>query len=124
MARTEQFTKGVLVLALLVCASAAAFAKNSRGLTLNSAATLNGTSLAAGEYSVKWQTHSPEATVTLTGKNSNHSATTVEGRWEERNAKYENDEVVFDTKSDGSRAIIEIHFAGLKGALVFDGSSQ
>src|SRR6266404_2226009 len=124
MARTEQFTKGVLVLALLVCASAAAFAKNSRGLTLNSAATLNGTSLAAGEYSVKWQTHSPEATVTLTGKNSNHSATTVEGRWEERNAKYENDEVVFDTKSDGSRAIIEIRFAGLKGALVFDGSSQ
>jgi len=124
MARTKHFTKGVLVLAILICASAGAFAKNVRSLTLQYAATLNGTPVAAGEYSVNWQTHSPEATVTLTGKNGNRVAATAEGRWEERNSKYESDAVVTDKKSDGSRAIIEIRFAGLKGALVFGESSQ
>jgi hypothetical protein len=124
VARTEHFTKVVLVLALLVFASAGAFAKNLRTLTLNSAATLNGTPVAAGEYSVNWQTHSPEATVTLTGRNANRVTTTVEGRWEERNTKYESDAVVTDKRSDGSLAIIEIRFAGLRGALVFGKSSQ
>ena len=120
MARHGHWTKGVLVMFFM--AIAPAFAKNSRNLSFASPATLNGTPIPAGDYQVTWQTHSPEATVTIA--NGKRLVIAANGRWEERNIAYESSAVVYDMKSDGSRAIVEIRFAGLRGALVFGESSQ
>jgi hypothetical protein len=44
---------------------------------------------------------------------------TVEGKWVDRDTKYEANAVVYSNNPDGSRTILEVRFAGLKGALVF-----
>ncbi len=116
------FKKVSMVVAMLVFASVSALAKNSKTLRIAYDATLNGTRIPAGYYEVTWQTHSPEATVTLA--DSKRVVVSTNGRWEARNIKYENNAVVYDTNDDGSRTILEIRFAGLKGALVFGESSQ
>src|SRR5579864_7706208 len=116
MRRIEVGKKLVMVLAALFVAIAPAFAKNSRVVSFGYPATLNGTPVAAGKYEVNWQTHSPEATVTIA--DGKRVVVAANGQWEERKTKYENNAVVYDTKSDGSRVIIEIRFAGLAGALV------
>ncbi len=105
------------VLAILLMASMSAFAKNSRDLKLVTPALLGGTQLAAGEYKVSWESHSPDATVTFTkGKNV---VVTAHGKWVERDTPYNKNSVVYETNSDGSRTIIEIRFAGMKQAIVF-----
>ncbi|HLY61961.1 MAG TPA: hypothetical protein VKV95_14540 [Terriglobia bacterium] len=122
MTRTEVGKKVVFVLAAFFMVFVSALAKNSRKVNFAYLATLNGTQVAAGNYEVTWQTHSPEATVTIADRKRLMVATN--GRWEERNTKYESNAVVYDTNDDGSRSIIEIRFAGLAGALVFDKSSN
>ena len=122
MGRTEVGKKVVLVLAAFFMTITPALAKNSRTVAFGYPATLNGTPIAAGHYEVSWQTHSPEATVTIA--DGKRVVVAANGRWEERKTKYENNAVVYDTKSDGSRVIIEIRFAGLAGALVFGDTSN
>jgi hypothetical protein len=106
-----------VTLAILLMAALSAVAQNTRTLKVPYSASLNGKQLAAGEYKVTWQTHSPEATVTFAQKRE--VVTTVEGKWVDRDTKYEANSVVYSNNPDGSRTILEVRFAGLKGALVF-----
>ena len=46
---------------------------------------------------------------------------TVEGRWTDRQVRYERNTVVYNLNPDGSRTILEIRFAGLRSVLVFGG---
>jgi hypothetical protein len=107
---------------MLLMASTSALAKDSRTVKIAHDATLNGTMVPAGFYEVTWQTHSPEATVTIA--DSKRVVVSTNGRWDARNVKYQTNAVVYDTNDDGSRTIIEIRFEGLKGALVFGPSSH
>jgi hypothetical protein len=109
--------KLTLALAVLLMAALSAVAQNARTLKLPFSGSLNGKQLAAGEYKVTWETHSPEATVNFMQKKA--VVATVEGKWVERDTKYEANAVVYSTNPDGSRTILEVRFAGLKGALVF-----
>ena len=104
-------------LAILLMAALSAVAQNARTLKVPYSASVNGKQLAAGEYRVTWETQSPEATVNFAQKKE--VVATVEGKWVDRDAKYEANAVVFSNNPDGSRTILEIRFAGLKGALVF-----
>jgi hypothetical protein len=112
------------VLFILSVTSTSAWAKRSgRSGTVNFpyAASLNGTSLSAGRYKIKWQTHSPEATVTVSrGKNV---LTTTQAKWVERDVLYTTNAILYDIQADGSRRVLEIRFAGTKGALIFGESS-
>ncbi len=105
------------LLAIFLVASASALAKNSRSFNLTYSASLNGTQLAAGEYRVTWESHSPGATVTFT--NSKNVVATAQGKLVERDVKYERNAVVYETNADGSRIITEIRFGGTKQAIVF-----
>lgn len=116
------FRRGAFAMAVLVAVSGSALAKNTRTVSFGHDAKLNGTMIPAGSYEVSWQTHSPEATVTIA--NAKRVVVSTNGRWEARSIKYESNAVVYDTNDDGSRSIIEIRFAGLKGALVFGSSAQ
>jgi hypothetical protein len=106
-----------LTLAIVLMAALSAVAQNARTLRVPYSASVNGKQLAAGEYKVTWQTHSPEATVNFSQKRE--VVATVEGRWVDRDIKYESNSVVYSNNPDGSRTIMEVRFAGLKGALVF-----
>ena len=105
----------VLVVAFI--GSTPLFAKQSRTVRLPYAASLNGTPLATGEYKISWEQHSPEATVTVTqGKDV---VATAPATWVARDVRYSTNQVFYNINPDGSRTILEIRFAGLKGALVF-----
>ena len=118
-----KFAKVSRVLALLVVLALAftstAFAATGAGtVTLSSAAQLNGKSLAAGEYKVKWESHSPDAEVSfLQGKATVASAHakvmdgTEASQW---------NSIVTRDNPDGSKALLEVHFKGKKSFLVFE----
>jgi hypothetical protein len=103
--------------AILLVANVSTFAGGSANVNLSLPASLNGVKLNAGSYNVKWESHSPEATVTFS-KGSKVLAT-VGARVEERDVKYDRDMVLYRTNPDGSYTITEIRFAGKRQVLVF-----
>jgi hypothetical protein len=106
---------------VLLVAGTSALAKNSGTVKISYAASLTGTALTPGEYKVTWEQHSPEATVTLMrGKNV---VATAQGKWVEREVRYPANAVLYNVNPDGSRTVMELRFAGLKGALVFSEAS-
>jgi hypothetical protein len=107
-----------LSVALLLAAGIPGLAANSRTVTLQRDAVLSGTSLAAGRYSVRWETHSPEATVQFV---QHHKVVlSTQGRVEERDKGYSRDAVVYNTAPDGTMSLIEIRFAHSNRVLVFN----
>lgn len=110
----------VIVLAAL--ATASAFAKDHATITLGQQASINGTALPQGSYKVAWVSHSPQATVTFSrGK---QTVATAEGKWVDRDRKYDSTEVLYSNNGDGSKKVIEIRFAGMNQALVFGDSDS
>ena len=107
-----------VTLAILFMAAQSAVAQNTGTLKQFYSASLNGKQVAAGKYKVVWETHSREATVRLTQKKE--VVATVRGKWVDRDTKYEVNSVVYSNHPDGSRSVLEVRFAGRKGALVFD----
>jgi uncharacterized membrane protein len=108
----------VLVLTLALSASAPAFAKNTHNITLPRAMVLVGTSLQAGEYTIRWESHSATATVTVSKKKN--VLATVQAKLVERGKKYSRDSILSDTSADGTYTIREIRPAGSSQAIVFD----
>ena len=108
----------ILTVVLLLAAAIPGLAENSRNVTLRYGAVLSGTNLSAGQYNIRWQTHSPEATVQFV---QHHKVLlTAEGRVEARNKSYDRNEVVYYTAPDGSLSLAEIRFAGSSNVLVFN----
>ena len=115
---TKYLGTSALSVALLLAAGMPALAKNSRTVTIQHGAVVQGTALPAGKYSIQWQTHSPEASVQFL---QHHKIVlTAEGRVEQRDKSYERDAVVYSTASDGSMSVVEIRFADSNKVLVFN----
>ena len=110
---------GVLALVLVLTLSATALAAGGAStIKLHSAVQVNGTSLAAGEYKVKWESHSPETDVTfLQGKKA---VATAHAKLVDRDQASREDSVVTRLNSDGSQTIVEIRCEGKKSVLVFE----
>jgi len=110
---------GVTILAtgLLVAVSTAAKPRDSKDVLLHFDATVGSTHLTSGNYSVKWVTHSPEATVTF--MKGNKVVATAEGKVINRGTVYKDDEVVYNELPNGSRSIQEIRFHGSNDVIVF-----
>jgi hypothetical protein len=107
-----------LSVALLLASGIPALAKNARTVTFGHDFVLNGTTVPAGRCSVQWETHSPEATIEFV---KHHKVVlSTEGRVEERSQGYNRDEVVYNTASDGTMSLVEIHFAYSNKVLVFN----
>jgi hypothetical protein len=108
------------VLAITVMAVAPAFGRNSHRVTLFNAETLGTTKLAAGEYLLRWETHSPEATVTFQGYGKMQG--TLKGKVVEHEKKFEQDVVIDEPAADGSRQLLEIRLGGTNKSIVFSES--
>ncbi|SRR6266849_2842515 len=105
--------------ALFLFASLPAFANTLRNLQMSaSVVTPNGMEIPAGMYDVTYESHSPTATVTF--KQGKRVVATVDGKWVDRDVKYENNAIVYQVNPDGTRTLFEIRFAGRKQALLLD----
>ncbi len=109
--------EGALIAGLLVLAGTSARAKNSRMINIAYPATLNGAQVPAGDYEVTWQAQIPKAIVTLS--DTRRVVVSKTGHWESRSRMYDRNSVVYDATAEGTPIILEIRFAGMKGALVF-----
>ena len=69
---------------------------------------------------IRWETYSTHAMVKF-GQENNIIAT-ADGKWVQRGVRYEHDAFVYRRNDDGSRTLLEIWFAGMRHALVFDNS--
>ena len=107
----------VVAMVMLVAASAAAKSKDAKDLLLHYDATVAGSHLVSGSYSITWETHSPAATVSFLQKGK--VVATAEGKVVDRGTKYPSNEVVFAATADGGRQVQEIRFRGSSEVIVF-----
>ena len=126
----------VLSVALLLASGIRGMAKNSESVTFSHDVAVNGATLRAGEYTIEWETHSPEAPVAflqhhrvvlttegrVEGRKGYYRSMTLnsEGRTGERTNNYNHVAVVYNTAPDGSLSLVEIHFADSNKVLVFN----
>ena len=97
------------------------YERGSRTLTFLSALTVDGARMPVGDFAISWESYVPDAIVKFEKQGS--VFVTAEGKWVKRGIKYEDDAVVYRKNSDGSRTLLEIRFAGMSQALVFEKSS-
>ncbi len=105
------------VVAVMVLASATAFAKESTTLKLIIPAVLQGKQLEAGSYKLAWEASSSQASVTLSKKKE--IVATAKGKLKEAAIKYLRNMIVLDRQPDGSQTITEICIGGTNQAIVF-----
>jgi hypothetical protein len=105
--------KGLLI-GLAVLLATSAFAASKGSLQVSDPVTVNGTTLPAGDYTVKWEGNGPNVEVNiLRGKNV---VATVPARMVDMDSVPDRNSVV--TVSDGSqKTLSEIRFSGKKYAL-------
>lgn len=108
----------VVAIAVAVTVAAAAKTKSAKDITLHYDADVAGLHLTSGDYSVTWQTHSPQATVTfMQGKKV---VATAEGKVVDRDSAYGSNEVVYGEGPGGKRQVQEIRFRGSSQVIVFN----
>ena len=107
----------VVALAFVAALTARATAKDLYDVLVPYEASLTGSHIASGHYKIQWQTHSPEATVTLS--KDRKVVATAEGKVVDRGKKYLSNEIVYEEKADGTRFIQEIRFKDSTQVIVF-----
>ena len=105
------------VLAITAMAVVPAFGANRHRVTVFHDVTVGNTKLAAGEYLLKWQTHSPEAAVTIQGYGKILGTET--GKVVEHKEKFDQNVVVEAPCEDGSLKVVEIRLGGTNKSIVF-----
>ena len=108
----------VVSVVLVLAYGVPGFAKNSRSVAISHAIVVSGTTLPAGEYAVRWEGQSPQASVEFV-KNKKVVAS-AQCKFEDRGKKYDSSTVIYATNPDGSNTISEIRFAGSSEVLVFN----
>jgi cell division protein FtsN len=94
-----------------------AFEKGSRDFMFPLTLTLNGTPVPNGDYTISWESYSPDALVKFV--HNFDVVATADGKWMKRDAPYKLNAVVWRASAGGSRLLLEIRFAGMSRALVF-----
>jgi hypothetical protein len=118
--KLSKLSKGLLLgLALLLATSA--FAANKGSLMVSDPVTVSGKSLAAGEYTVKWEGNGPNVELNiLRGKSV---VATIPARLIDLDRSSSGNTSVVKRNDDGSRSLSEIRFAGKKYALALGNES-
>lgn len=103
-----------LVMGVALLLASSAFAANKANFTLNSATTVNGTKLQAGDYKLEWDGNGPEVQLSIVkGKNV---VAKVPAKIVELSSKAPNDAAVIKTNEDGSTKLSGLRFQGKKTA--------
>ncbi len=98
-----------------------AFERGSRNFRLRSSLTLNGTQMPDGDCIISWESYNTRAIVKFV--QNKYVGATADGKWVKRGVRYERDAFVYRKNDDGSQTLLEIQFAGMSQALVFEKSS-
>ena len=109
----------LLAVAPIMAADNGAAEKGSGRFVVPRTLVAAGTEIKAGEYDVKWMSHSPEATVEFTpiGK---PQGIKVQGKIVGVDKKFEFDSIGIAKDKSGREAIKELQFNGKKMKIVFD----
>lgn len=118
MKRHGRFTP---VFAILLMAGVSVFAKDSRDVRVAYEASVGGSTIAPGQYRLRWDSKNADPEVTLL--KGRKVVAKAQGQWVDRNVEYNQDSILYDTQSGGSRSILEMRFAGSSKVLVFGGDS-
>ena len=104
----------VLLLGLALVLATSAFAANKGSLQVGEQISVNGQTLPAGEYSLKWEGNGPNVELNiLQGKKV---IATVPARMIDLQQSASQDAAVVRKNDDGSRSLSEIRFSGKKYA--------
>ncbi len=110
----------VLSMALLLASGIAAWAgsNHSGSVKFQQDVVVHGKTLTAGNYRVRWTTHSPEATVEFTHRHG--AVLSTEGTYVDRGQTYPQNMYVTETGADGTQRLLEVRFAGSSKVLTFN----
>ena len=116
-------SKGLLLgLALLLATSVFAANNNNKGsLAIGVPVNVSGTSLSAGDYSVRWE--GTGSNVQLSILKGNKVVATTPAHLIDLNTKAADDTAVLKTNGDGSKSLAEVRFGGKKYALAIGDES-
>jgi cell division protein FtsN len=95
--------------------------RGSRAFKFSYMLRLNGARIPVGECSIRWESYSSLVVVQFV--QNNDVVATVDGKWAKRDVMYNQSAYGFTRSSDGSRDLVELRFAGMKQALIFEKSS-
>jgi len=93
------------------------FVRGSRDFTLGSPVVLGGARTPEGDYIIRWESYVGNAMVKF--QHNNSTVSEADGKWVKHDNKYQRDAYVYKRNPDGSRTLLEIHFEGMREALVF-----
>ena len=96
------------------------YERGRRDFRLPPALKVAGMHLPVGDCVISWESYTTDASVKI--EDSKGMGVTVEGRWAKQGVRYNEDAIVYQKNSDGSRTLIEIRLAGKGQALVFGSS--
>jgi hypothetical protein len=102
------------VLGMVLAVATSMFAASSGTLTVSEPVQINGKTIAAGEYKVKWEGTSNTEVSILKGKQVVATAT---ARVVEMSSAPHSDAAVLSKNADGTRTLKEIRFGGKKQSL-------
>jgi hypothetical protein len=108
----------VVALFLLSSVSIEAARNKSQAVLVPYDGTVAGTHLESGRYRVTCETSGTSAKLTF--MLDRKVIATVEGQVVNRSEEYSSNQVIYDTKSDGTRSITEIRFAHPSQVVVFN----
>jgi hypothetical protein len=118
MSLRKVLSVSMVAIAFVVAGAAAAQAKDSKNIVLHYDVTIAGSHLSSGDYSVTWETHSPEATVSFL--HGRKVVATAEGKVVNRGKTYSTNEVVYNVTPGGAHVIAEIRFRGSSEVIQFN----
>ena len=109
----------LLAVAPIIAAEKGSAEKGSGRFVVPRTLVIAGTEIKEGEYDVKWESHSPEATVEFTpiGKSQ---GVKVQGKIEEVNDKFDSNSIGIAKDPAGRGVIKELQFSGKKMKIVFE----
>jgi hypothetical protein len=112
----------VLAISLLLAVTAFAGEAHKGSLQTYDAVSVNGTTLPAGEYQIRWEGNGPNLQLSILQHNKVKA--TTEAHMVELPQKQSNDAAVTTANSDGTRSLNEIRFAGKKYAFAIGQADQ
>jgi cell division protein FtsN len=93
------------------------YERGKRNFTLRPGLRVGSRSLPVGDCVITWESYMPDAIVKI--ETPHGQRVTLEGKWEQQSGKYPQDAIAYIKDRDGSLALVEIRFSGLRQTLVF-----
>jgi hypothetical protein len=93
------------------------YERGKRNFTLRPGLKVGNTHLPVGDCVITWESYMPDAIVKI--ETPHGQRVTLEGKWEQQSDKYPQDAIKYAKDRDGSLALVEIRFSGLRQTLVF-----